>query len=83
MWYLVLDRVRVKEGERVTVIAWITFIVNICRLSSFHGSKWVISSMVLEAGIGLNSPNWALTSTLTYYRFKNPIGLKLELTYDT
>ena len=38
--------------------------------------------MVLEAGVGVNNQKWALTSTLTYYRFKNPIGLKLELTFD-
>ena len=41
--------------------------------------QWVISSMVLEAGVSVDNQNW--TSTLTYYRFKNPIGLKLELTF--
>ena len=44
--------------------------------------QWVISSMVLKAGIGVNNQNSALTSTLTYYQFKNPIRLKLELTFD-
>ena len=38
--------------------------------------------MVLEAGVGVNNQNWALNSTLAYYRFKNPIELKLELTFD-
>ena len=38
--------------------------------------------MVLEAGVGVDNQNWGLTSTLNYYRFKNPIGLKLELTFD-
>ena len=38
--------------------------------------------MVLEAGVRVNNQNWALTSTITYYHFKNPIGLKLELTFD-
>ena len=40
--------------------------------------QWVISSMVLE--VGVNNQNWALT--LAYYRFKYPVGLKLELTFD-
>ena len=47
-----------------------------------HSDNWVISSMVLEAGVGIDNQNWALTSTHTYYRFKTPIGLKLELTND-
>ena len=38
--------------------------------------------MVLEAGVGINNQYWALTSALTYYRLKNPIGSKLELTFD-
>ena len=42
---------------------------------------WVISSMVLDAGVGVNNQNWALTSTLIYHRFKYPIELKLELTF--
>ena len=43
----------------------------------------VISSMALEAGVGVDNQNWALTSTLAYYRLNNPIyGLKLELTID-
>ena len=29
----------------------------------------------------LNNQNLALTSILTYYQFKNPIGLKLEVTH--
>ena len=36
----------------------------------------------VEAGAGVDNQTWASTSTLTYYRFKNPIGLKLELTFD-
>ena len=38
--------------------------------------QWMISSMVLEAGVGVDNENWALTSTLTYYQFKNLTGLK-------
>ena len=38
--------------------------------------------LLLEASVGVNNQNWALTSTLSYYRFKTPIGLKLELTCD-
>ena len=42
---------------------------------------WVISSMVLETGVGVDNQIWALTSTPIYYQFKNPIGLELELTF--
>ena len=38
--------------------------------------------MVLEAGVGVDNQTWALTSVFTYYCFKNPIALKLELTFD-
>ena len=30
------------------------------------GITWVTSGMVLEAGVGVDNQNWALTSTLTY-----------------
>ena len=38
--------------------------------------KWVISSMVLEDGVGVNNQNWALTWK------SHSIGFKLELTFD-
>ena len=56
-----------SDQEHIHIIVWYT---------GFN-----ISIVVLEAGIGVGNQNWALTSTLTHYRFKNPIGLKLELTF--
>ena len=35
-----------------------------------------------DRAAGVDNQISALTSTLTYYRFKNPIGLQLELTFD-
>ena len=41
-------------------------------------THWVISSMVLEAGVGADNQNWALTSTLIYYRFKTSHRVKVR-----
>ena len=44
-------------------------------------SGWFQVWCLIEAGVGVNNQNWALLSTLNYYRYKYPIGLKGELTF--
>ena len=47
--------------------------IDLCRhkikgKTAWHVWHWVILSMVLEAGVGVDNQNWAPTSSVSYYR---------------